>query len=71
MDDEPSVDDARVQRRAALLPEEEAVGSEDPEGQAAAILEDSDARSASREAAPDTHLEHRTSEDVTPPPDEG
>lgn len=59
--------DERVASRAELLPEEEAVGSEDPAAQAAAILKDSEARTVSRDAAPDTHLEHRTSEDVTPP----
>lgn len=59
--------DERVASRAELLPEEEAVGSEDPEAQAAAILEDSEARTVSRHAAPGTHVEHRTSEDVTPP----
>lgn len=71
MDDETvdttMADDERVQRRAELLPEEDAVGSEAPEEQASAILEDSEARTASREAAPDTHLEHRSSEDATPP----
>lgn len=65
-DDEITVDDERVQRRAELLPEESVVGSEDPEAQAAAILEDSEARTASR-AAPDAPVEHRSSQDVTPP----
>ena len=38
-------DDRRVTDRAAeLLPEERAAGSDDPQAQAAAILEDSDAR---------------------------
>jgi hypothetical protein len=60
-------EEERVARRAELLPEEEAVGSEDPEAQATAILEDSEARTGSRDAAPYTHLEHRTSEDATPP----
>lgn len=36
--------DARVEERALLLPEERAVGSDDPEAQAAAILADSDLR---------------------------
>ncbi len=50
-------DDPRVENRAAdLLPEEKAVGSDDPEAQAAAILHDSDEREAYREPA-----EHRTS----------
>jgi hypothetical protein len=34
-------DDSRVERRAELLPEERAVGSDDPEEQARAILEES------------------------------
>lgn len=38
-------DQERIERRAELLPEEEAAGgSEDPEAQAAAILEESDQR---------------------------
>lgn len=37
-------DDDRVERRAELLPEERAAGSEDPEAQAEAILEESDDR---------------------------
>jgi hypothetical protein len=39
-----SPDEDRVERRADLLPEEAAVGSDDPEEQAKAVLEDSDAR---------------------------
>ena len=39
-----SPDEDRIQERAELLPEEAAVGSDDPEGQAEAILEDSDDR---------------------------
>lgn len=34
----------RVEHRAELLPEEQAVGSDDPEAQARAILEESDDR---------------------------
>ncbi len=42
---EPTDPDAdRIHRRAELLPEEEAAGSDDPEAQAAAILEESDER---------------------------
>ena len=37
-------DEDRIQERAELLPEEATAGSEDPEGQAEAILEDSDDR---------------------------
>lgn len=66
-DQEPTADDERVDSRAELLPEEQAAGSEDPEGQAEAILEDSETRTFDRRAAPGTHREARTSEDVTPP----
>jgi hypothetical protein len=41
---EEQADHARVDRRADLLPEEAAVGSDDPEDQAAAILAESDER---------------------------
>jgi hypothetical protein len=34
----------RIERRAELLPEEEAAGSDDPEAQAEAILAESDER---------------------------
>lgn len=37
-------DDDRIAGRAELLPEEEAAGSDDPEAQAEAILEESDER---------------------------
>ena len=37
-------DDDRVETRAELLPEEEVAGSDDPEAQAEAILEESDER---------------------------
>lgn len=65
-------DQERVESRAHLLPEEAAAGSEDAEAQADAILTESDIREADRNAAPDTVLEHRTSDQtVTPiePPD--
>lgn len=39
----------------------------DPAEQQDLLLEDSEARAADREAAPDTHLEHRTSDEATPP----
>lgn len=70
MADEPEVDDDRVASRSELLPEEEAVGSDDPEGQARAILEESEQRTVDRDAAPSTHLEHRTSDEVPPDPDD-
>ncbi|MER5453158.1 hypothetical protein ABT008_00065 [Micromonospora sp. NPDC002389] len=65
-------DQERIESRAHLLPEEAAVGSDDPQAQADAILTESDLREADRNAAPDTFLERRTSEQtVTPiePPD--
>ena len=37
-------DEARVERRAELLPEEAEAGSDDPDAQAQAILEESDER---------------------------
>lgn len=64
----PDVDAERVADRADLLPEERAVGSEDPEAQARAILEESDERTTARDAAPDDHVEHRTSDEVTDAP---
>ena len=38
------IDDGAVQQRAELLPEEEAVGSDDPQAQARAILTESQER---------------------------
>lgn len=62
--------DDRIARRANLLPEEEAVGSDDPEAQAEAILAESDERVEQRDAAHgDQVVEHRTSTDVVEPPD--
>lgn len=54
--------DDRIESRAELLPEEERVGSDDPEAQAAAILEESDARTDYPAAR-----EERTSEDTVEP----
>jgi hypothetical protein len=39
-----SPDEERIHERAELVPEEEVAGSDDPEAQAKAILEDSDER---------------------------
>ena len=61
--------DPRVANRAELLPEEEAVGSDDPEAQAREILADSDERTADRNAAPGSVVEHRGSDDATEPVD--
>jgi hypothetical protein len=64
-----SSSDDRVQQRAAdLLPEERSAGSADPQAQAEAVLADSDEREADVDAAPDSFLEHRTAEQVAPPP---
>lgn len=71
MPDGPDPDHDRVADRAELLPEEQAAGSEDPRRQAEAILGESDERVASRDAAPDSRVEHRTSEDVTDDPGAG
>ena len=54
--------DDRIESRAELLPEEERVGSDDPEAQAEAILDESDARSAYPVAR-----EERTSEETVEP----
>ena len=37
-------DESRIEHRAELLPEEQAVGSDDPHRQAEVVLEDSDER---------------------------
>ena len=67
-DAEADAQDRRVARRAAeLLPEEDTVGSADPRRQAEVILEESDARSEDRDAAPDSFVERRTSDEATPP----
>lgn len=64
----PSMSDDRIDRRAAhLLPEEDEAGSDAPRAQAEAILRESDERSADREAAPGSVVEHRTSDEATPP----
>lgn len=63
-------DDERTADRADLLPEEQAAGSEDPRAQAEAILEESDERTTSRDAAPDSRVEHRTSDEVTDDPEQ-
>jgi hypothetical protein len=62
-------DQQRVRSRAEhLLPEEEAAGSDDRQEQAAAILDESDRRTADPVAAPDSFVERRTSaQTVTAP----
>jgi hypothetical protein len=68
MSDTPTPDEERVASRSNLLPEEKVAGSDDPEAQAEAILAESEERAADRDAAPSTHLEHRTSDEVTDEP---
>ncbi len=51
---DPERDDERVAERAHLLPEEDVAGSVDPEGQAAAILAESDERTEHPEQTRDT-----------------
>jgi hypothetical protein len=58
--------DEAVKRRAHLLPEEERVGSDDPEAEAEAILEESEHRQRDRSG---TATEHRRSPDVVEQPD--
>jgi hypothetical protein len=53
--------------RRPLTPEEKEAGSADPAAQSAAILDESARRAADRAAAPDTFVEHRTSDEATPP----
>ncbi len=43
----------------------------DPAEQKDLILEESEEREADRDAAPDAFVEHRTSDEATPPPDQG
>ena len=62
-------DARRVEERAeALLPEERIVGSDDPEAQAQAILEESDERTRDWDE-PEDERERRRSEDTVEPLD--
>ena len=62
-----SVSDGIQERAADLLPEERVTGSGDPEAQAEQILNDSDAREAFDESAPDLRIDHRQSADTVDP----
>jgi hypothetical protein len=57
--------------RAELLPEEQAAGSDDAHAQAEAILQESsersDERDRDRDAPAGSDVEHRTSDEATPP----
>jgi hypothetical protein len=62
--------DDRIGRRAAdLLPEERTAGSADPQAQAEAILAESDERELDPQAAPDSFLERRRSDQTVTPGD--
>ena len=50
-----------------LLPEEKRAGSDDPDAQTAEVLRESELRTLDRDLAPDSFVEHRTSEEATPP----
>ncbi|MET8086805.1 hypothetical protein [Micromonospora sp. NPDC005197] len=71
MTDEQSEQERAESRAHHLLPEEEAVGSDDPQAQAEAILAESDIREEDQNVAPDTVLERRTSDQTVAvePPD--
>jgi hypothetical protein len=69
-DDVPVPDPDRVRSRAeALLPEEKAVGSDDPQAQAEEILAESDERTSDRVAPGGEPVEQRRSEDTVEPID--
>lgn len=53
--------DERAESRAALLPEERAAGSADPEAQAREVLRDSEVRTEIPGAAPGTTAQRRPS----------
>jgi hypothetical protein len=57
-------DDRAESRAEHLLPEEKVAGSDDPQAQAEAILEESDEREHIPNAAPDTVFERRTSDEA-------
>jgi hypothetical protein len=68
--EDQQVDERLVARRAEeLTTDEKAAGSDRPEAQARAILEDSEARAADRNAAPGSVVEQRRSEDTVEPLD--
>ena len=65
------IDEQRVQSRARELEKENATPVDDPEAQASAMLEYSDAlqQDPATKDLEDGRVERRTSEDATPPPD--
>ena len=63
-------DASRLSGRSELLPEELSAGSEAPTGQAAAILADSDRRTAEAIGGPGDDVEHRRADELTDPQEE-
>jgi hypothetical protein len=61
--------DERVAGRSELTAEEKAAGSDAPQRQAEVILEESEHRVETRGPDPGKSVEHRTSDQATPPPD--
>ena len=70
-DSDPQPSDEGTTRRAELLPEEQAAGSEDAHAQAEAILRESyqrgDDRERDRDVPAGSDVEHRSSDEATPP----
>jgi hypothetical protein len=64
---EPDPDDEGTEHLRPPLPEERVAGTEDAEAQAGTLMEDSEERLADRDAAPGSRVEHRSSEEATPP----
>ncbi len=65
-DHEETPDDRNVAKRSNLLPEERAVGSDDPKAQAEAVLADSLERTEHPDADASTQSPRRTSKEATP-----
>jgi len=69
-DDSPDETEDRVASRArSPLPEEDAAESDNPQAQTAAILDESDARSAGASGDRASAVERRTSDEATEPVD--
>ena len=60
-------DERTATRADHPLPEEQAAGPADRTAQAEQILAESDLRQEDRDAAPGSVVEHRTSDEATPP----
>lgn len=67
--DRDELDDERVASRADLLAVEREAGSDDPVAQAEAVIEESDERTETRDAAaPDATVEHRSADEAAEAP---